>query len=227
MAPTEQDRARIAQAVADAEKKTSGEIVVVLANDVSSYREIPLAYAAGAALVLPALAVWLGAHPLTAPVGANWTAEHVAAFDAKLGQALAYYGFVQALVFALVYLFVAWAPMRRALTPGFLKRERAHKAAMAQFLATGLDGAPDRTGVVIFAALDDHVVEIVADGAIHAKVGADAWEEAIRAMQDALKRGALAEAFERGVALCGSALAAHFPAGDDNPNTHPDAPRVI
>jgi putative membrane protein len=117
--------------------------------------------------------------------------------------------------------------MRRALTPGFLKRQRAHKAALAQFLATGLDGSPERTGVVIFAALDDHVVEVVADSAIHAKVGADAWAEAVAAMQQALKRGALPEAFERGVALCGAALAAHFPGGNGDANGLPDAPRVI
>jgi putative membrane protein len=227
MAVREQDRTRIANAVTEAEKSTSGEIVVVLANDVSSYREIPIAYAAAAALVLPALAVWLGVHPLATPVGATWTAEPTSAFDAKLGQALAYYGLVQAIVFAIVYAFVAWKPVRRALTPGFIKRERAHKAAMAQFLATGLDGSPDRTGVVIFAALDDHVVEIIADSAIHAKVGPGAWNQAIAAMQEKLKAGAFAEGFERGIALCGAALAAHFPPGDSNPNTHSDAPRVI
>jgi putative membrane protein len=226
MLPTEEDRARIAQAVAEAETKTSGEIVVVLANDVSTYREVPLAYAAGAALILPALAVWIGAHPVTRLAG-GWTAEHAAALDDHIGAALSFYGLVQAIVFALTYFFVAWKPMRRALTPGFLKRQRAHKAALAQFLATGLDGSPERTGVVIFAALDDHVVEVVADSAIHAKVGADTWAEAVAAMQQALKRGALAEAFERGVALCGAALAAHFPPGGGDANGLPDAPRVI
>jgi putative membrane protein len=225
MLPTDEERARIAAAVADAETKTSGEIVVVLANDVSTYREVPIAYAAGAALVLPALAVWIGAHPVLASGG--WTAEHAAALERSIGAALSFYGLVQALVFAIVYVFVAWKPMRRALTPGFLKRQRAHKAALAQFLATGLDGSADRTGVLIFAALDDHVVEVVADASIHAKVGAGAWDEAVSAMQEALKRGAFGEAFERGIALCGAALAAHFPPRDGDANTHPDAPRVI
>ncbi len=226
MLPTDDDRARIAQAVAEAEAKTSGEIVVVLANDVSAYREVPLAYAAGAALILPALAVWLGAHPVARFAG-GWTAEHAAALDQHVGAALSLYGLVQAIVFAITYLFVAWKPMRRALTPGFLKRQRAHKAALAQFLATGLDGSAERTGVVIFAALDDHVVEVVADGAIHAKVGANAWTEAVAAMQQALKRGALAEAFEHGVALCGTALATHFPPREGDANHLPNAPRVI
>jgi uncharacterized membrane protein len=46
-------------------------------------------------------------------------------------------------------------------------------------------------------------------------------------MQAGLKRGALGEAIASGVALCGAALAAHFPGGGGDPNTVADAPRVI
>jgi putative membrane protein len=172
--------------------------------------------------------VWLGAKPLLlASATGGWIAGHQAATDQTIGWAISAYALAQALIFAIVYFIVALRPIRRALTPGWLKRERAHKAAMAQFLATGLDGSPERTGVVLFAALDDHVVEIIADSAIHAKVGEGAWAAAVHTMQEALKRGALGEGFERGIALCGTALAAHFPPGDTNPNALGDAPRVI
>jgi putative membrane protein len=225
MTPSAEDSERIAAAVAAAEQRTSGEIVVVLAAEVSSYREIPVIWAATFALIAPALAVWLGLRPHTLLAG--WSAEHAAALEAGVAWAISAYALTQAALFVIVYLIVAWKPIRRALTPAFLRRERTHKAAMAQFMATGLDGAPDRTGVVIFAALDDHVVEIVADEAIHAKVGEGAWAEAVAAMQTALRAGSLAEGIERGVALCGAALARHFPPGEINNNMLPNAPRVI
>ncbi|HVY03852.1 MAG TPA: TPM domain-containing protein [Caulobacterales bacterium] len=226
MTPSQTDLDAIEKAVTAAESKTTGEIAVVLASAVSDYREIPLAYAAGAALIAPPIALWLGADA-AALMGGAWSVAHAAALDRNVALAISLYAAAQALTFTLVYLLVSLRAIRRALTPGFLKRERAHKAAMAQFLATGLDGSAERTGVVIFAALDDHVVEVVADRAIHEKVGASAWEDAVRAMQEGLKRGALGEGIARGVELCGAALAAHFPGGGDNPNRVTDAPRVI
>ena len=45
------DRDRIARAVHAAEADSRGEVVCVLAGEVSEYREVPLAWAAGAALV--------------------------------------------------------------------------------------------------------------------------------------------------------------------------------
>ena len=48
---------RIAEAITEAESKTSGEIFCVLAHEVSHYREVPLVWAAVAAFVLPPLCV--------------------------------------------------------------------------------------------------------------------------------------------------------------------------
>jgi putative membrane protein len=221
--PSDSDRARIAAAVAEAERTTSGEIIIVLAREVSDYRDVPLAWAAGAALVGAPLAAALGLRPFLS----GWSAAHAAAFEHNLLGVISAYAGVQAAMFIGVYLIAAWAPVRRLLTPPAVRRERAHKAAMAQFLATGLDGSLRRTGVLIFVGLEDHVVEVIADELIHEKVGAGPWNAAIAAMQAALKRGALADGVVEGVRLCGKTLAQHFPprAGDENDIA--DAPRVI
>ena len=60
---TQSDHKRIAAAITEAESKTSGEIFCVLAHEVSRYREVPLAWAAVAALVAPPLAGAGGAAP--------------------------------------------------------------------------------------------------------------------------------------------------------------------
>ena len=49
------DHARITEAIAEAKSKSAGEIFCVLTHEVSRYREVPLAWAAIAAFVLPPL----------------------------------------------------------------------------------------------------------------------------------------------------------------------------
>ena len=54
------DQDRIAAAITEAETRTNGEIFCVLARDVSRYREVPLAWATIAALLVPPLLVLFG-----------------------------------------------------------------------------------------------------------------------------------------------------------------------
>ena len=49
----QQDHARIAAAITEAESKSSGEIFCVLTHEVSRYREVPLAWAAVPADLTP------------------------------------------------------------------------------------------------------------------------------------------------------------------------------
>ena len=126
------DQARIAQAVAQAEKTTAGEIYCVLAPEVSGDdREIPLIWAVGAALVLPALALLAGFRPemLTRLFG-GWSVGHAAAHDAAILSALLTYVGLQVATFLAVALLVSWAPVRRALTPPGRKAAAVRQAAM-------------------------------------------------------------------------------------------------
>ena len=166
---TPEDLDRIAQAVAEAEKTTAGEIFCVLAPEVSDYRETPLVWAAATALVLPAAALFAGFRPemLTRLFG-GWSVGHAAAMDGAILSALSTYIALQAVVFVLAALVVSIPSVRRALTPGALKAARVKKAAMEQFLGHGLHVLFNRTGVLIFAALAEHRVEAIADGFVAA-----------------------------------------------------------
>ena len=207
---SEADHARISAAVAAAEAKTTGEIVCILSQEVSHYREVPLAFAAAVALIAPPLALLAGLPPEALfPWARDWSSG--AGGGLSLTQALEAFGLMQVVLFAFVAGFVAIPPVRRALTPPPLKRHRVHKAALRQFLATGLHASASRTGVVIFAAEHDRRVELLADDAIHAAVGDTVWNSAVAAVQDGMKRGRPADGFVRAVELCGQALAAHFP----------------
>ncbi|MET0546292.1 MAG: TPM domain-containing protein [Caulobacterales bacterium] len=226
MIVSDDDRARITNAVTTAEQDTRGEIVVVLAEEVSKYDEVPLAWASAAALLVPA-ALALAGDQFLKLTGGDWIAVHTAAIQQTLIATLWALLAGQVAIFVMVHTFVSWRPVRRFMTPRWLKRARTHAAAMAQFLATGLDGSADRTGVVIFVALEDHIVEVIADALIHKAVGESAWNTAIDLMQSGLKRQDLAQAVEAGVAHCGRLLAAHFPQNGDQLNALPDVPKII
>jgi len=219
------DRQRIAETVAKAEAATTGEIVCVLAREVSNYREVPLGWAAAAALIIPPAAVWLGFSPwLLLPEGGGWSVGHVSAQTWVIPSVVTAYSLLQAAIFVLVA-FLVWIPqVRRLLTPGTLKRHRVHKAALEQFLATGLHTTGGRTGVVIFASEHDRKVEILADDLIHEKVGKDVWDAATQAVVESVRRGRAADGFVRAVEICGEALARHFPATGGRKNELPDLP---
>jgi len=219
---------RIAAAIAAAERRTSGEIFCVLARRVSSYRDVSLGWAAAAALILPLGLIPLGFEAAWIPGFADsWEAAHLAARDVSTGQALGAYAVIQAVVFLSVYLITRIPVVTRWVTPRAVRRARTRNAAVQQFLAHGLHVTEARTGVLLFAALADHQVEIVADEGIHAKVDKAVWGDAAEALSQGLKRDDAAAGFEAAVGLCGKVLADHFPPRTSNPNEVADRLVVI
>ena len=215
-----EDRRMIAEAVGRAEARTTGEIVCILTQEVSDYRETPLVWAAAAALLLPFLAVFAGVDPALPSSGWQVGAGHGPGASAVVGG----YALIQAAVFFVTFLVVNVPPVRRFLTPAGLKSHRVKKAATLQYMATGMAQATTRTGVVIFASFRDRKVELVADDAIHAACGEQVWAQAVEAVKSGMLRGAPGEGFVRAVEVCGAALAAHFPAVGPRANAFSDEP---
>jgi len=197
---TDVDKTRIANAIRTAESRTSGEIFCVLAHNAGSYRLIPIAWAAVIALIVPIPLILL----------TEWEARTVYV--------------LQLLAFILASLGLSQRAARFFATPRRMKRERAHGAAMRQFLAQGMQKTEGRTGVLIFAAAAERYVEIIADGGINAKVTQEVWDNAVASLIAAIKDGRPADGFVAAIEQCGAVLAAHFPAapGAVNPDELPD-----
>ena len=225
---TPQDQARIAQAVATAEAATAGEIFCVLAPEVSEDREVPLIWAAAAALILPAGALVAGLRPdmLTRLFG-GWTVGHASASDAAILSALAIYIGLQAAVFVVIALIVSIPPVRRALTPGALKTARVKRAAMDQFLSHGLHLTRERTGVLIFAALAEHRVEVIADEGIYKAAPHAVWDEVTADLIAGLKAGQIADGFVAAVERVAAILSAHVPVRPGDTNELPDGLTIL
>jgi putative membrane protein len=209
---TPEDHARITVAVATAEEGTSGDIFCVLAGEVSSYRETPIAWAAAAALLIPPAVLAFGFRPLLDTVTAGgWTASQSSALPNEVAFVLTGYAVAQICLFAAVALIASIPPVRRALTPRFLKRHRVKKAAFHHFAAAHSHVRDSETGVLIFVALVERQVEVLADAAIHDKVGDAVWNAAAAAVQEGMKHPDPTAGIEKAIAICGEALKAHFP----------------
>jgi putative membrane protein len=225
---TPEDQARIADAVAAAEKTTAGEIFCVLAPEVSDYRETPLVWAAAAALILPAAALFAGLRPdmLTRLFG-GWTVGHAPATDAAILSALSVYIALQAVTFIVAALVVSIPPIRRALTPGALKAARVKRAAMEQFMSHGLHLTRNRTGVLIFAALAEHRVEVIADEGIYKAAPNTVWDDVVADLIAGMKRARVADGFVAAVTRVGEILSTHVPVREGDSNELPDGLTIL
>ena len=220
---SQEDHARIAKAVAEAESKANGEIVCVLARRAAAYRETPLAWACAAALILPLVLIPLGFGPSwLANFTGDWIAGHTAGVDATASAVLWAYVLLQAVVFLATLVLASIPSVGRALTPRSLRKHRVREAALEQFVTRGLHLGGGRVGVLVYAALAERQVQILADQAIDAKVDQSVWDEAARALARGLKARRPADGFVEAVQICGRVMAQHFPSTGENPDELPN-----
>jgi putative membrane protein len=223
------DLAAIEAAVSAAEARTTGEIYCVVTEESSHYGETPLAWAAGVALLGPAVLLAAGVHVTIPDLFASWSASEVgAAIETAVRRALIGAIVVQGLLFVATAAVVSIPAVRRALTPRGVKRQRVQRRAAEQFAAKGLHLTRERTGVLIFVSLAEKMAELIADDGIADHVEPHVWDRAMAALTDGMKRGDVEAGFAAAVGLCGEVLAAKFPARPgDNPNELPDGVVVL
>jgi putative membrane protein len=190
--------AAIEKAISRAERKTSGEIVVVVTRVSSRYYGIGLMWAAIAALTVP----------LPLILFTNWPVEHIY--------------LIQLAVFALGVALLQWEPLRFAVVPKSAKHARAHKRAVEEFLAQNLHTTKGRTGILIYISLAEHFAELIADHAIDKKVSQETWNQIMHELTSHLSRGERDEGLIVAIEACGKLLAEHFPPGSEDPNELPN-----
>jgi putative membrane protein len=184
---TEAEKQRVADAITAAEAKTSGEIVAMIAPASSSYLHAPFLWAALVALAVPwPFVFWTW-----------WPIQHIYV--------------VQLLVFAGLAALLMYRPLRYTLVPAQVKRRRAHRRAVDQFLAQNLHTTTGRTGVLIFVSVAERFAEILADAGIHAKVPEDRWQSIVDELTRHIGDGDPGKGFVHAVEEVGALLAQHFP----------------
>jgi putative membrane protein len=76
--------------------------------------------------------------------------------------------------------------------------------------------------VLIFVAVAEHHVEIIADHGIDAVVPPGTWDEAVARFIEQVRAGKVADGFIATIALVGERLAEHFPGTADDPDQLPN-----
>jgi putative membrane protein len=203
----EEERRAIGAAVADAEKRTSGEIVPVVATVSGRYDRAEDLF--GLLLSVIALsAAWILCQ---ATGGAEWTTGETPPLGLVVMIAILLGAFVGGTALA-----TRFPALRLPLIPRREMLEEVERRAVEMFQRHRVRTTAGGTGVLIYVSLYEHMVRVVGDDAIAAKVSQQDWEEICAAVVDAMKTGQPARGLEHAVHLSGELLARHFPIQPDD-----------
>lgn len=202
---SEADHAAIAQAIKDAEARSGCEIIPVIAEQSGRYDRGEDIFGLLVALVLVA-AVWLGQpQPSLHDLSAGWSGAipplGLAAFLGLTAGGFVLGAMLATLVPALKTPFVA---------PGEMREEVA-QAAQACFYSLGLRKAPQAAGVLIFVSRYEHMVEVLGDDAVQAKLQPEDWQAICDALLDGLRHQRPTDGFIAALAKTGEVLNGAFP----------------
>ncbi|HYE03022.1 MAG TPA: TPM domain-containing protein [Phycisphaerales bacterium] len=208
---TDQDRQAIERAVAEAESRTSAELVVVTAEQSGRYDRAEDLFGLLLALLAVAAAwvMWQGVRPDTGDwsVGLTTTLSLpvvliLIAGWAAAGAALA-----------------TWQPMlaRPFITRAHMDVEVRRRGAEV-FLQSGVAGTAARRGVLIFVSLFEHMVFVCGDDAVNRVLPQETWDGLARDVAAGFRAGRPADAIAGAVRQVAGLLEPHFPpeAGDTN-----------
>ncbi len=182
-----EEQARLASVIGDVEGETSGEIVLVIAEQAGHYRTVPLLWGMLAGLVAPWPLIWLT--------------------DISTSRI-----FLIQLAVALASSFVlSWPRLRFALVPRSIKHAQAHEAASREFLRRGMTRTREKTGVLIYLALAEHHAEILADTGVADKVDPEVWAGIVADLTAAIGDDRMIAGLEQAIRRMGAILAEHAP----------------
>jgi putative membrane protein len=183
-----EEKARVASTVTDAEKKTSGEILVMLVRQSDAYP--------GARWRLAVCFSFLVA------LGFYW-------YDHLLNPI--WYLLIQAPALCIGHALAAIQPLLRLVLADVQVNEEVHQRAIEAFHSNQLNSTQDRTGILLFISLLEHRVEILADQGIHMQVKEGTWDKIVHQLLEQIHKGQLADGICHAVQDCGEILSLHFP----------------
>jgi putative membrane protein len=217
---TAPQQAAVERAVADAEARTSAEIVLAMAGRCARYERAEDTVGLCLALLAVAAAwiLWQDIGPDTR----DWSAGATVALG----------------LFPLLLIFTAWAVLGSiiarhvpALTRPFIPRPRMLEAVqrrgLESFHTFRVADSSASSGLLIFIALFERTVWIRGDHAISAKIPDEAWSPVRNRIVEGFKAGNPGAALPDAVRLAGDILAQHFPAGAVARNELKDEVRFV
>lgn len=197
---SDDERTRVTAAVKEAEKKTAGEIVVMI---ISASYHYPMANVIGAVVFALPLALifttltgewlWIGGQNMWLFLGCLT---------------------VLFIVFHEIIKRCPW--LKRCFISEREFKEEVEEAAITHFFNQGLYRTRDETGVLVLISVFEHKVWILADKGINAKVHEGQWDDIVKIIIDGIKQKRQTEAICKAVEKLGDLLKEHFPIKPDD-----------
>lgn len=201
---TAEDLAGLTASVAEAEKVTAAEIVIVIRSCSGNYRDVD--YLAGAVLALLGLVL-----AIFAPFHVN---EHWLPLE-LIG------------LFVLGAFASARTPLRRWLTSAGRRNRQVAEAAAFSFVEEGVMHTEGRTGVLLYWSQLERRVHVLADIGIHAAVPAGEWNRILFEAQTAARNAHPVPLLLNTVTHLGAVLSRHLPPSAGDRDELPNTPRVL
>ena len=202
------DRETIAAAIAEAERATAGEIVPVVATASGRYERAEDLVGVIIASLALVLAWWLWPASEAAWAGAPSSGPGIVAL-----LLIVWLGFVVGAV-AATYL----PALRLPLIARQEMLEEVERRAMESFHRYRVRSTAGGTGILIYVSLYEHMVRVVGDDGIAAKLSQSDWDGVRDALLDGLRAGKATEGLVTAIKASGALLAEHFPIQPDDRN---------
>ena len=208
---TKEEIGSIEAAICEVEKTTSAEVVPVVATASGRYDRAEDLFAFLLSLLVLAGA-WVWFQGLSSAVDA-WTATQ--AFNLNLPIVL----MILAVAFFIGIALASRFPLLRLpLIAKAEMQEEVERRALETFQRLKIRGTSGAGGLLIYVSLYEHMVHVVGDDAINAKLSPDDWQALCETIISGFKNGKPEAGMRAGILSCAELLAQHFPieAGDRN-----------
>ena len=190
---SEQDKARVKEAVQRAESTTSGEIVPLIVHTSDSYPHADLVGAIVGQLLALIAGIWL------------------LPFD--------YFYVVMAMLTGFIagYFITRYTPfIKRAILGKKVVQTEVYQRALQAFFELGLANTRDRTGILIMVSLLERRVQVLCDKGINEKVAEGTWDQVVALVLKGIKQGSLIDGLCLAIERCGELLTTDFPIKSDD-----------
>jgi putative membrane protein len=196
---SQNEKDQIQASVMEAEKNTSGEIVLVIVRSSDTYPEAQWRIAVGFSFLMALTLYWVD--PALDPL---------------------WYLLVQIPSLLFGYALSNLGNLRRISLSETKVKEEVHQRALQAFYSNHLSSTQNRTGILLFISLLEHRVEILADSGIHTCVKEGAWNDIIQSLLSQIQNGQLTRGICHAVQECGKILTESFPAQGKRSNQLPN-----
>lgn len=204
------EQEKIAEAVKQAELKTSGEIATALIPQSNDYAIYELLLAVLVGLIYSVVIFTFSSELKSWLQGLVWN-YHVYYLTG-------FYLFSTFLVILIVY-FLANIPLiDRLIVPRRIMQSWVERRALQHFAQSGVGYTRDGTGILIFISVLERRVQLLADNGIAQKVEQSRWQKIVDKVTLGIKTGNLADRLSEAILECGELLAKDFPRASDDIN---------